>query len=203
MVSKLGFSIGFIVLLMQLFLVTNTSLFFTNAEQIQLILLVYLVMEALIIASLDLTLPTLGVSPLELMYFGIGFIITAFLVYVTVPAAIASTFEIATLAGGLVLIGGILYVFVKAFVEEIIFRGILEKHVGRFMQAILFGIFHFAILSAGGASWQAVLIGAFFLGFLGLAWSYTKDFMGLMGAVGSHTAWNLHAVGLLAAILAG
>ena len=204
MVKRAGLTIGLIILIAEIFLLVNAEFAFPGqGDTIQKVMMIYLVMQALMIASLDLVLPTLDLGITGGIYFVIGFIITA-LVVVLIPAIIPGSLEVLQFVrGGIALFFMMIYVFIKAFVEEVIFRGILENYLGRFVSAVLFGLFHAAVLSIGNPALGSFMISMIFLMILGLIWSYMKDYFGILGATGSHMAWNMHALGLLGTIVGG
>ena len=68
--------------------------------------------------------------------------------------------------------------------------------LGGLVQAVVFGLFHFTVLSVGGASFTAVAFGAFFLALLGYVWWVMSETIGFQAAVGSHFIWNAHAYGV-------
>lgn len=199
--AKIGLTIGIIILLLILFILINPT--FVNPafpEKVQTIMTVYVALLALILASFDQKLPLLGTGIGAVVWFVVGFVATSFIV-ILIPQSVASSFEALQVVSGVVtVIFGLLFIFVKAFVEEIVFRGILADKLGGVVQAGLFGLFHAGVLTFGGASLPAILFGMFFLAFLGYVW-YMMSRADIMLAVGSHFAWNMHAFGLLASFL--
>lgn len=209
--SQKSLTIGVVLLITLVFLLTNASLFFTNVQNTQIVMLIYSVMLLFVIVA---QLATPGVQETEKIFvtglgglfpFFLGFFLTAMLlIALLIPGIIASFAEPLVLAGTPIgFFAGIIYAFIKAYIEEALFRDLLMSRIGIVMQAILFGVFHFAVLSVGGASVFAVLIGAFFLAALGYIWGVMKQFGGVFFSTGSHFAWNMHALGILKKIMGG
>jgi membrane protease YdiL (CAAX protease family) len=82
----------------------------------------------------------------------------------------------------------VLFAFVVAYTEELIFRGILPKFLTVIGSNLLFGIFHWYAYSGDIYS---ILIATIF----GFVFSFVAERFGLMSAVGMHTAWNLRILG--------
>ena len=197
-------TVGLIILIFQLLLLTNASLFFENVEATQTIMIIYSIMLLFVVVA-QLATPgreqtesifTLG--PGKFLAFFYGFILTGVIILVlAIPGILASVGEPLILQGtSIALLAGVIFAFNKAYIEEALFRDLLMNRIGNLGQAALFGIFHFAVLSAGGASIGAVLIGAFFLAFLGYIWGYMKNYGGILFITGSHFAWNLKSLGI-------
>ncbi len=79
-----------------------------------------------------------------------------------------------------------------------VFRYILPLGVGigDVASAILFGVFHLAVLGANFIGMATLII-------MGMVWAFTRTRFGLMGAVGSHVAWNMMALGLMPLLFGG
>src|SRR3990167_8817089 len=188
-----------------MFLLTNASLFFP-VEQVGSAVTVLTIYSILLLFGMIFYLTGQAKTDIfrlntgfALLQFGLGFLVSAVIFVVAMPATIAASFDPLSGIAAVSFWGALIYIFNKAFIEEFVFRDILEDKVGRYGQAGLFGLFHVAILSAGGAAFLSVVGGAIFLSLLGLLWSFMKDstFFGIIGATGSHTAWNAVATGLL------
>lgn len=96
---------------------------------------------------------------------------------------------------------GVLYAFIKAYIEEDIFRNRLVTVVGAKGQAVLFGLFHFFVLFAVfGFSYMLVLPVLMLMG-LGYIWSRVHDRFGTIGSTGSHFAYNAAIMGILPRLL--
>lgn len=203
-------TVGIVVLIISFFLMINASVLFPGqGEQIQTVMFIYLIMA---LGAFSVTL--LGMSKAQtrldnflkgdfttLGGFAAGFALTWVIAGSFIPASVLAGFDILQVlaATGLVTVFLILYVFVKAYVEEVFFRIFLEEFTGRWISIALFGFFHLAVLSIGQPGIYSLIISTVFLMVLGLIWSYMKNFphYGFMMAVGSHTAWNLHVLGVI------
>jgi len=200
--KRLNITIGVIIVILQLFLFVNADwIFGVYASTVKNTLLVYLVLEALILATLNVALPTIELTIDKFAWFAIFFGITSFVMLV-LPSHIAgmlATFEKVRVAVGF----GILYGFVKAFIEEVIFRKLLPKvmGLGDLISNVLFGLFHVSMLTMMGLSGTQLLTGFIVLTLLGLIWAKIRDIGGIMGSTGSHLAYNLAVLGNLPAVL--
>lgn len=206
-----GVTFGVMIVILELILLTNTSLFFPIEEvaNVQRVMMIYIIMQLMAMMLLFTIKRTQSdifslTTYQGLFQFFLGFLVTGVIVLVAVPASIAASFEPLALVK-ISLLGTILYTFIRAFVEEFLFRDTLEEIIGRYPQAALFGMFHFAVLSIGGAAFLSVLVGAFFLFVLGIIWSYMKDIkiFGILGSTGSHFSYNLHAFGIWSLLFGG
>jgi hypothetical protein len=100
---------------------------------------------------------------------------------------------------------GFLHAFVKAFNEEVIFRQILPivAGLGDIISNVLFGIFHIAVVISQlsllkmPVTFWTVAAPVGILVVLGFLWAKIRDRFGLMGATGSHFAYNLGVMQLL------
>lgn len=155
------------------------------------VMMVYFVLLALFSPFVIKILMSIG--PRDLPNFSITFLLTA-LVMMLIPTVAFITGEVEkglTLALGF----GFLHSFVKAFNEEVIFRGVLPRIMGKgiwpdIVSSIIFGIFHLAVT---GASILAMLL----LMLLGFVWAMVRNRFGLLGAVGSHASYNVAVLGAL------
>ena len=100
---------------------------------------------------------------------------------------------------------GALHAFVKAYIEESVFRDALPKAgLGDVISNVLFGMFHLAVLTTvGGLTYLQALLPITVLIILGLVWAGVRNIYGIMGSTGSHFAWNLFAYGALPRIFMG
>lgn len=112
----------------------------------------------------------------------------------------ASTLEASI---GFTLIFGFMHAGVKAYIEEDIFRARLSVMVGEAGQAILFGLFHFAILWAIFGFTLPLVLALAWLTALGYLWGRLENRTGIAGSTGSHYAYNLAAFGMLPLIIGG
>lgn len=200
--KKLNVTVGIIIVILQLFLFVNADwIFGIYATTVKNTLLVYLMLEALILSTLDVALPTIELSIDKFAWFAIFFSLTS-IVLILIPTHIMGTlasFEAVKIAIGY----GILYGFVKAFIEEVIFRRILPKVVGLgdLISNILFGLFHISMLTMYGFTGVQLVLAFALLTMLGLIWAKVRDIGGIMGSTGSHLAYNLAVLGSLPAVL--
>ena len=200
--GRVEITVGVVILLMQIGLLVGADYLFGEYAYIaRETLYVYLIMEALVIAAFNTDLPTIEAQPSTMMNFVLMFVLTA-LVVSCIPSAMLASLAVIKLAIGF----GILYAFVKAFVEEAIFRHILPDvaHLGHVISNVLFGLFHVFMLSMKPDSTAvSVVVGAVALMCLGFAWSLIKKRFGVLGSTGSHFAWNLHVFGVLGNLIGG
>jgi len=193
---RIGLSIGVIIVIVTLFMWVNTDVLFgPYAEQAKNVLLVYILMLTFTLAALGVRLPTIQTNLVGLVNFLIGFGITlAILLPLRFFAVFASSFEIITAVSF-----GFLYAFIKAFIEEVVFRDLLplKAGLGDKISSVLFGLFHFSMLWALGASLQVMIGGFILLSLLGYVWSQVRNYLGLMGSTGSHFAYNAIVLGAI------
>jgi hypothetical protein len=91
---------------------------------------------------------------------------------------------------------GLMHAFVKAYVEEEVFRGRLVVLLGEVGQAVAFGLFHFFVLFMI-LGWSPMLFASmFWLMGLGYLWGKVEDRWGLAGSTGSHFGYNLVVMGI-------
>ena len=191
-------TMGVFVTILQLFLYVNAGAIFPKpyVQQAQQIILLYMVMT-FGFSFLYMYIPTIK-KPLipqavqkpfwvELISFFVSFFIFA-MVLKAVPLntgthvfAIENPLRIA-------LPFLLLFSFVVAYTEELIFRGILPRIITDIGSNIIFGFFHFYAYSGNIYS---ILVAIIF----GFVFSIVRDHFGLMGSVGMHTAWNLRIMG--------
>jgi len=198
MIPRIKFAVGIAIILLQLWLYINADYVYgPYASIVKNVMLAYFILLALLSPFVIQILMDIGFQ--DVPNFSIGFVITAIVMF-AIGSITVITGEI---EGGLTLVlgFGLLHSFVKAFNEEVIFRGVLPKLIGGTMVAdvvssIVFGVFHVAVT---GASWYAII----FLSILGFIWSQMRRYIGVMGTTGSHFAYNLSALGVLPKLLGG
>lgn len=186
--------VGAVVVIITLFMYVNApALFGEFAPQAERIMQVYLFLLIGFLAMFNIAMPGLDTTPRALTGFVVMFFAT-WLIVGAVPRLITSSFEPLTLVSL-----GFLYAFVKAYIEEVVFRQILPKTLalGDIVSNILFGLFHFAVLFSVGVPLMTVLFSMVFLMVLGYIWSMVRDHFGILGATGSHFAWNMVALGVI------
>lgn len=196
MLPRIKFAVGIGILFAQLFLYINASAIYgPYAETVRNVMLAYFILLAILSPFVIPILMKIGLQ--DVPAFSIGFVLTT-IVMLVVPIVTGLTGEIEsglTLALGF----GFLHSFVKAFNEEIIFRGVLPKVMGGsttagVVSSILFGVFHFAV--TGGSIFAIA-----FLSVLGFIWWLVYKRFGLFGSTGSHFAYNLAALGVLSKLI--
>lgn len=208
-------NVGVVVLLLQLFLLLGADYIYgAYAATVRNVLIIYFLM--LLLARVYTGSRPAVMSGKESWYsFILMFIITSVvLLTLSMVPGVLTTAELtvvipAAFAGaiGITALGfGALHAFVKAYIEEDVFRSALpiRAGLGDIISNILFGVFHFAVLVTvrGLTPVQALLPIAVLIG-LGLLWSRMRNGFGIMGSVGSHFAWNLFAFGVLGKIFTG
>ena len=193
-----------IFIIVPIFLFINASAVFGDyyAQMAKDQILIYLVLFSFVLVAAGVGLPKdkkFGNG----VYFGMTFIVTAVILLVlpflqTIAGAI-QPFQ-------LVLAFGLLFGGVTTYIEEVVFRyGIGDKLLGGsagkgwiqpigIIQALIFGAFHFAI--TGGNVYAMV-----FLSGLGYIWWLVYQKYGILGASGSHLAYNLASFGVLGAVI--
>ena len=203
-------SIGLIILLLTFFMFFSTSFFYGEyAPSVEKIYIWYLIFAIGIVAFIGKTFPTFKQNPKEFANFAIFFVIT-------LPVALGFSYLLnlkSSIETIMLIMGfGFLHAFVKAYIEEGVFRGILMRTpLGFWGQAGVFGLFHFAMLSmtagvlvsAGTLAAASVPIfvisNALLLTLLGAVWGLVYLRYGLMASTGSHFAWNTVAYGIITA----
>lgn len=178
------------------------------ASVVRNVMISYFIVFLLVKAFTGMPIPLVGASLPEISTFAIGFILTA-VILLTLPIGGAAVGEITADKVRLAFGFGILHGFIKAYIEEAIFRGMLMKKVGIVFSNIMFGLFHVGViimtLTAAGlaVTTSSVGIPVLILIMLGFVWSWMAIRWGLMSAVGSHLAYNLFAFGVLSSVFGG
>ena len=195
---QIRFAVGIFIILAQLFVYVNADYIYgPYAGVVKNVLLVYFILIAVFSPYVIQILQKIG--PQDIPSFSIGFLLTA-AVMLVIPNVFSVTGEVEkglTLALGF----GFLHGLIKAFDEEIIFRGVLPKIMGGsryadMVSSVIFGVFHLAVSGAN-------IFVMFMLMGLGFVWSLMRDRFGLMGSTGSHFAYNLAALKVLPKIFGG
>ncbi len=208
-------SVALFVVLVQIFLLFNAQAIYGDfAPLISEVLTIYLIAFAVVLVALGLTPPT-AERPISALLNFIGlFAITTVIVTPFAAFIVESSFEIIILALGF----GMLHGFVKAYIEEVIFRFAIPTALGStpdnpklsagVISSVLFGFFHFGVLTATASGlitasilapdlfWTFVIQNTLILTALGMVWWFIFNRFGLMGSTGSHLAWNLIALGI-------
>ena len=210
-------SVGLMVLIVTAFLWINSAFIYQAfAEQASHVMLIYLILYVLFASSFAIAVrgkvPIFAKGLTDLRNFVITFGLTAAVMFF-IPLIFLqqASVEIFILALGF----GLLHSFVKAYIEEIVFRWILPIgfRIGDIFSNILFALFHMSVLTsvliAQGISFEIAIASAIVpmtvLFFLGMLWAWMRgpngSRFGIAGAVGSHFSYNLASLGILAAML--
>ena len=186
-----GFSLGLVIMLVQLWFLVNVSTFFpTNPAKWQNLLLVLLMMQATVFAVPDLRSKLFNFSfisefPRLIMFLILGILVTGFIVKSTgvgVPAILAGV------SVGVLIVHG----FVVGVVEEFFFRDFLLSRVGMIPANLLFGSFHWVAYS-GNLVTMLVAVGfGFIMTFLKLRFSPQSN----SANIGFHWGWNVALLGI-------
>ncbi len=204
MFSKL--TLGILLLMSMLFVyLASDWIYGPYAPTVKNVMVVYFILFALVMSGLKSGMPLLDTSPVALASFAVGFAATA-IVLVFIPLnGVAG--EITATAVKMAIGFGILHGFIKAYIEEAVFRGILMKRIGTVLSNIFFGIFHIGVIILGltamglAVTFASVGLPVLILVMLGFAWSFIAQRWGLMASVGSHLSYNLAAFGVLKTVL--
>jgi len=190
---KIRLAIGVIILLIAGYLWTQADFIYgPYAGMVRNTMMVYFGLMAVMAPLVLPTIMKIGLE--EVPMFSLGFIVTSVLM-LTVPNILTSLLAGQVEANIALVLGfGFLHGFIKAFFEEVIFRGALPTFIGDIWSSVAFGLFHFGITGVP-------LAGAVFLMGLGYLWAKVRDSMGLMGATGSHFAYNLGVMGILSQMI--
>ena len=199
-VSKIGI---WVIIIYALLWFRADEIYGVYADMVRNTMLIYFVAISLFSPITFPMLMSMGFQ--DIAGFVFGFILTAPVMLVLgnagVTGLIVGQVE-ASVNWGLIIGFGFLHSFIKAFSEELIFRGAISKIFGDVVSSILFGAFHYGITGVS-------IIGAGILMALGFLWAKLRDIFrgmggtGLMASTGSHFAYNLGVMGILPLILGG
>jgi len=200
---RLRFAVGIFILLAQLFLFINAeAIYGPYAGIVKDVMLAYFMLLGILSPFVIQVLLRIGLQ--DIPAFSLLFIATSVIMLIlpTIKGVTGEVEKGITLALGFGLLHGI----VKAFNEEVIFRGVLPKlmgdrgkginYIAGIASSLAFGIFHLAVT---GVNWLAMI----FLSCLGFIWYLIYKRYGIMGSTGSHFAYNLAALGVLPQLLGG
>ena len=196
--------ISFIVVIMQTFMYVNApSIFGKFATQAKEIILLYMVMT---FSFSILSLFTFGSSQRQqlkgamnkpflssLLNFFISFFISMGIFYLLPMPITGSIFKPLSIMQSEVITFlpyMLLFAFVIAYTEELVFRQIVPQYIGRYMSAGVFALFHWYAYSGGISS----LIFAFGMG---LILDIIFEKAGLSASTGVHASWNLALLGAI------
>lgn len=196
--NPVGVGIGAVVVIALFFLLVNADpLFGAFSGQAMQTLTIYsiLLIGSIALFRSELPLINAGISKLFVMIltFAVTLLITA-----SIPASLLSSIDPVK---ALTAAAGFAYGFIKAFVEEVVFRNVMMNRIGLEFQAVLFGIFHAAVLIAQGFTGATLLLPVMVLTLLGYIWGILKKHVGIEAAIGSHVGWNAAVQGLRGAFL--
>lgn len=183
-------SIPLIVLLLQLFLFISASkIYGAGAEQAKALLIAYMLMTVSVAVFTGIR-PDMVKGQFNPLNFFIFFFGSA-VIFLAIPKL--NLF--ATLGVASAIQYGIIQSFVVAYTEETVFRGILPQFFGDISSSVLFGLFHWAV----SGSWIFII----FATIAGLLFSLIRDTFGIYASIGTHSAFNLKALGLLDQLVSG
>ena len=189
--------IGILIALLQLFLYFNADILFSSnySELAQKTILTYMMLQVMVIAYSGLRPATAKNDKRENIWnFLFMFFVTS-LILITIPIISDSVFSVSDNSYALAI--GLIQAVVVAYPEEVVFRGLLPRVFGNnIIPAILFAGFHFAV--SGMNFW--FMLFAFISSFV---FSMIAKKFGILGAVGTHTAYNLQQYGVLSALFSG
>lgn len=213
-------SFGLVIILIQLFLYINADVAFgaVNGPVAQQIILVYILMITFVMAALRQGLPGLNEGSKGLSLFALFFFITYGISLLVVGGGVLPTGTVAAVSGletaggiGLALSYGLLHGFVKAYIEESVFRDLLalKAHMGGALSSLFFGVFHASLASRNANAliakglltqamfWPYVIQVFALLAALGYIWFLIRQRTGsLLASTGSHFAWNAVILGV-------
>lgn len=199
--KKGAFSIGVVVVLIWLFLFTQAELIYGQwAIQVREIFTLYIVMFLIFASAYRKGMPGRNEGLKSMIPFGIMAVLTLVIAIPFSWVVTSASMEFVTIALGF----GLLHSFVKAYIEELVFRYYLPLVVGLgdVLSSILFGLFHLSVtyMTGNPAPVQTILL----LMGLGYFWSLVRRLFqsqgigaGIAASTGSHFAWNLVALGLI------
>ena len=196
-----GIFIFFIILML---ILGSSYIYGTYAQQMKDILYVYLFMYLIAFTMIPKPKKVVTITiGRGLGSFAIMFIAT-FIIMLTISPFMAAVLELSTIEAGIAFIAtfGLMHAFIKAYIEEKVFRERLAPRIGGPASSILFGVFHFFVLVGFFGFTLPLFIAMAWLGFLGfiwfIIWKRTKD---TMAATGSHMGYNTVVMGMAPAIL--
>jgi membrane protease YdiL (CAAX protease family) len=180
-------------ILVQAFLLINGQLIFGSAwNGYQNILMLYVALDAIFLGLAV----TSGIPYMEIdiwnaiIIFIIVFLISAF--------SLSALFRIApiTISVNNIVLDFIFQIFVIAYTEELLFRGLLLQYIGPIWQGIAFGVFHLtSYYTPLGINWTSIVVAII----MGIIFGYVvkyfdtlkKPGIGITITWAIHSAWNL------------
>jgi hypothetical protein len=186
-------SLGTVILIIQLFIFTNTKLFFpTETDQFQHIILVYLLLQSTLFAIPDLRMRLFNTPFLQaLPKLALSFAVTIFILGLvgSFIKGFSIISNIANIPFGIL----IMHVTIIAIVEENMFRLILPQRVGIIISSILFSLFHYVVYQGSWLQLTIAFVMSFVLYWIQLRFS-PRD--GLVNS-GVHAGYNAFVLGLV------
>jgi hypothetical protein len=184
-------ALGFVMILVGLFMYVNAPVLFGQyVEVVRLVLQVYLILYAVVLATVGRGLPTINVDVYALRNFAVMFIVTVlimspFAYFLGATTTVQATLVLATGFG--------LLQFFKVFIEETIWGDIIKKYMGKYFSIVTFGLFHVSVDFIGGTiQWASIAV----LMVLRYIWDYIHDRYGTFGSIGSHFGYNAIIMGM-------
>jgi hypothetical protein len=196
-----AFSLGIVVLLIWLFLYTQADLIYGQyADLVRQEFTVYFFLFLITATVLFRGMPGRKEGAQSLIPFVIAFVVTLAVAIPMRQFAMQASLEYVTLILGF----GLLHGFVKAFIEEIVFRYYLPMvaGLGDILSSVIFGLFHTTVaLMSGVATPITAIIGLMVMGYV---WSLVRRLFqnqgigaGIAASTGSHFGYNIVVLGLI------
>lgn len=193
---KFKLSLGFVIMLIQLWMLINIKILFGENYQDNFPMLVTYLIFMVVILSYEGIRNELfeyqfrkNIIKIILWFIGSLFILSLVKYLLIIPLLGMDT--------GISLGVSAIVIFVHGFyvsvIEEIVFRNYLAERIGHTWANVIFAVFHWAVLGGN-------LISMFFMFLLGMTFSFFKKrFSPKSNAsnVGIHWAWNIFRQGLL------
>lgn len=178
-----------IAIIIQAFLLVNGQLLFGSAwSGYETVLLLYMSLDAVFLAlAFTSTLPFLDIDVFNAtIIFTIVFLVSAF--------TFSSFFRLVpiTVSVNNIILDFVFQIFVVAYTEELLFRGLLLNYIGVIPQGILFGLFHLtSYYTPAGINWASIIVAMI----LGIAFGYIVKYFNSIKqpGIGITITWALHA----------
>ncbi len=196
-----GIFIFFIILML---ILGSDWIYATYSQQMKDLLYVYLFMYLIAFTMVPKPKKTVTITiGRGIGSFAIMFIAT-FIIMLTVSPFMGAVLKLSTIEAGIAFVAtfGLMHAFIKAYIEEKVFRERLAPRIGGVASSILFGVFHFFVLVGFFGFTLPLFIAMAWFGFLGfiwfIIWKRTND---TMASTGSHLGYNTVVMGMASAIL--
>jgi hypothetical protein len=203
-------SSGLLVFIAMIFVwISADWVFGGQATVARTIMLIYFLMFLVVRTALNTKPSAMNVREVGLFNFVLVFAGSALILIIAqglLPfmGSISGVMEIAVASVSIGALGfGILHGFIKAYIEEDVFRDALPNAgLGDLVSNVLFGLFHLSIFfTVYGFTLIQAGAGAVTLFILGIAWSQIRNNFGILGSTASHLAWNMFAMGTLGILI--